>query len=71
MHTSVLMGNGYMEELEEGNPQKCFEMFRMIRPLLLHLVDELHGHGYLRDGQGDVGCTQVVAMILYIIGHNI
>ena len=49
MHTSVLTGNGYMEEVEEGNPKKCFEMFRMTRPLLLHLVNELRGHDYLRD----------------------
>ena len=59
-----------MEELEEGNPKKCFVMFCMTRPLLLHLVDELCGHGYLRDGQGDVNCTKVVAMFLYIISHN-
>ena len=70
MRTSVLTGNGYMEEMEEGNPKKCFELFRMTRPLLLHLVDELRGHGYLRDGQGDVVYTQAVAMFLYIIGHN-
>ncbi|KAK9997996.1 hypothetical protein SO802_017599 [Lithocarpus litseifolius] len=44
IRTSVLMGNRYMEELEESNPKKCFEMFRMTRPLLLHLVDELRGH---------------------------
>ena len=70
MHTSVLTGNGYMEQMEEGNPKKCFELFRMTRPLLLHLVDELRGHGYLRDEQGDVVYTQAVAMFLYIIGHN-
>ena len=50
MHTSVLTENGYMEEVEEGNPKKCFELFHMTRPLLLHLVDELHDHDYLRDG---------------------
>ena len=70
MRTSVLTGNGYMEQMEEGNPKKCFELFRMTRPLLLHLVDELHGHGYFRDGQGDVDSTQAVAIFLYIIGHN-
>ena len=70
MRTSVLTGNGYMEEMEEGNPKKCFELFRMTRPLLLHLVDELCSYGYLRDGQGGVVYTQAVAMFLYIIGHN-
>ena len=32
-------------------------MFHMIRPCLLHLVDELVGHGYLKEGQGDVDAT--------------
>ena len=50
MRTSVLTGNGYIEEMEEGNPKKCFELFHMTRPLLLYLVDELRGHGCLRDG---------------------
>jgi len=59
-----------MEELEEGNPKKCSELFHMTRQLLLHLVDELHGYGYLIDRQGDVACTQAVAMFLYIIGYN-
>ena len=70
MHANILTGNGYMEELEDSNPKKCFKMFRMTRPLLLHLVDELHGYGYLRDGQGDVDSMQTVAMFLYILGHN-
>jgi len=45
MRTSILMRDGYMEELKDGNPKKCFEMFRMTRSLLLHLVDELRGYG--------------------------
>ena len=59
-----------MEELEEGNPKKCFELFRMTHQLLLHLMDELRDYGYLLDGKGDVACTHAVAMFLYIIGHN-
>ncbi|KAK9995295.1 hypothetical protein SO802_019981 [Lithocarpus litseifolius] len=69
MHDSILTGQGYMEELD-SNPNKCFEMFHMTRPHLLHLVDELVNHGYLKEGQGDVDATQVVAM-LFILGHNI
>ena len=53
MRDSILMGQGYMDELD-SNPKKCFEMFRMTRLYLLHLVDELLGHGYLMEGQGDV-----------------
>ncbi|XP_065620330.1 uncharacterized protein LOC112003400 isoform X2 [Quercus suber] len=69
MRDSILTGQGYMDELD-SNPNKCFEMFRMTRPYLLHLVDELIGHGYLKEGQGDVDATQAVAMLLYILGHN-
>ena len=59
-----------MEELNKGNPLKCYEMFCTTRPFLLHLVDELSHHGNLKDRQGDVNATQVVAMVLYILGHN-
>ena len=57
MRTGILIGHGYMEELNKGNPLKCYEMFCKTRPLPLHLVDELSHHGYLRDGQGDVNAT--------------
>nr|POE92659.1 hypothetical protein CFP56_35202 [Quercus suber] len=59
-----------MDELD-SNPNKCFEMFRMTRPYLLHLVDKLVSHGYLMEGQGGVDATQAVAMLLYILDHNI
>ena len=52
MHTSMLTDSAYMDKLTEGNPLKCYEMFRMTRELLDHLMDELARHGYLRDGQG-------------------
>ena len=70
MRTSMLTESGYMDELYEGNPLKCYEMFRMTRPLLIHLMDKLNQHGYLRDGQGGVNATQEIAMLLYIFGHN-
>ena len=69
MHDSILTGQGYMDELD-SNPIKCFEMFRMTRRYLLHLVDELVGHGYLKEGHGGVDATQAVTMFLYILGHN-
>ena len=70
MRTSMLTGRTYMDEITEGNPTKCYEMFRMTPELLKHLVDELARHGYLRDRQGGVNATQAVAMLLYILGHN-
>ena len=47
MQTSMLTDKAYMDEVTEGNPAKCYEMFRMTPELLLHLVDELVQHGYL------------------------
>ncbi|KAK9986893.1 hypothetical protein SO802_031844 [Lithocarpus litseifolius] len=70
MRTSTLTGRAYMDEIIEGNPAKCYEMFCMTPELLEHLVDELARHGYLRDGRGGVNATQAVAMLLYILGHN-
>ena len=52
MHTSILTGSGYMDEVRDGNPQQCFEMFRMPLQLFYHLVDELKQHGYLKEGKG-------------------
>ena len=49
MQTSTLTGKAYMDEVTEGNPAKCYKTFRMTPELLLHLVDELVQHGYLRD----------------------
>ena len=49
MQTSMLTDKAYMDEVTEGNPAKCYKMFRMTPELLLHLVDELVQHGYLRD----------------------
>ena len=49
MQTSMLTDKAYMDEVTEGNPTKCYKMFRMTPELQLHLVDELVQHGYLRD----------------------
>ena len=70
MHASALTGKAYMDEVTEGNAMNCYEMFRMTPELLLHLMDELAQHGYLKDGRGEVNATQAVAMLLYVFGHN-
>ena len=70
MRTSALTGKAYMDEVTEGNPAKCYEMFRMTPELLLHLMDELAQHGYLRNRLGGVNATQAMAMLLYTLGHN-
>ena len=49
MRASTLTSKAYMDEVIEGNPAKCYKMFHMTPELLLHLVDELVQHGYLRD----------------------
>ena len=50
MRTSMLTDRGYMDKLYEGNPLKCYEIFRITRPLLIQLMEEFNRHGYLRDG---------------------
>ena len=70
MWDSALTNKAYMDKVTEGNPTKCYEMFHMKPELLLHLVDELAQHGYLRDGCGEMNATQAMAMLLYILGHN-
>ena len=70
MRTSALTGKAYMDEVTEGNPVKCYEMFRMTPELLLHLMDELAQHGYLRNRLGGVNATQAMAILLYTLGHN-
>ena len=70
MRASTLTSKAYMDEVTEGNAMNYYEMFHMTPELLLHLVDELAQHGYLRDGRGDVNATQAVAMLLYVLGHK-
>ena len=59
-----------MEEVRDGNPKQCFEMFCMSLQLFYHFVDELKWHGYLKEGKGHVDVQESVVMFLYIIGHN-
>jgi len=54
MSTSILTGSGYMDEVRDGNPQQCLEMFHMSLRLFYNLVDELKQHGYLKEGKGRV-----------------
>nr|POE98171.1 putative nuclease harbi1 [Quercus suber] len=70
MCTSILTCSGYMEEVRDGNPKQCFEIFRMSLQLFYHFVDELKQHGYLKEGNGRVDVQESVVMFLYIIGHN-
>ena len=59
-----------MEEVRDGNPKQCFEMFCMSLRLFYHFVDELKWHGYLKEGKGHVDVQESVVIFLYIIGHN-
>nr|POF00605.1 hypothetical protein CFP56_27678 [Quercus suber] len=70
MRTSILIGSGYMEEVRDGNPKQCLEMFRMSLRLFYHFVDELKWHGYLKEGKGRVDVQESVTMFLHIIRHN-
>ncbi|XP_023885850.1 uncharacterized protein LOC111997956 [Quercus suber] len=59
-----------MDEVRDGNPTNCHDMFRMTLDLFYHLVDELKQHGYLKKRKGRVDVQEAVAIFLYIVGHN-
>ncbi|KAL0002002.1 hypothetical protein SO802_015783 [Lithocarpus litseifolius] len=41
MCTSILSGNSYVHEVLEGNPQMCYDIFRMDKIIFRHLCNEL------------------------------
>nr|POF07294.1 hypothetical protein CFP56_45436 [Quercus suber] len=70
MRTGILNGKNYRAEVRDGNPTNCHKMFRMTLDFFYHLVDELKHHEYLKEGKGRVDVQELVAIFLYIVGHN-
>ena len=70
MHTSILSGKGYMDEVRDGNPTNCHDIFCMTLELFYHLMDELKQHWYLKEGKVRVDVQESVAIFLYIVSHN-
>nr|POE95371.1 hypothetical protein CFP56_22632 [Quercus suber] len=62
MRTSILSGKDYMDEVGDGNPTNCHDMFCMTLNLFYHLVDELKHHGYLKEEKRRVDMQEAIAI---------
>ena len=59
-----------MKEVLNGHPRVCYEMFCMDIDVLQHLCNELKRLQILKEDHDIVLLEELVAMFLYIIGHN-
>ena len=69
MCTSILSGRSYVIEVLEGNPQVCYDIFRMDKTIFRHLCNELKRH-LLEEDTGWVSVEKSVRTVLFIVGHN-
>nr|XP_023906296.1 uncharacterized protein LOC112018017 [Quercus suber] len=70
MCTSILTGRSYVIEILEGNPQVCYDIFRMDKTIFRHLCNELKRLHLLEEDTGIVLVEEAVATVLFIVGHN-
>ena len=70
MRTSKLSRDAFMKEVLNGHPRVCYEMFHMDIDVLRHLCNKLKRLRILMKDNGIVSVEELVAMFLYIIGHN-
>lgn len=67
--TSSQSGHAWVQEILQGHPQRCYDMFRMEKDIFLQLYDELVQHG-LRPTRR-TGIHEMVGMFLNIVGHRV
>ncbi|KAK9998164.1 hypothetical protein SO802_017767 [Lithocarpus litseifolius] len=70
MCTSILSGRSYVIEVLEGNPQVCYDIFRMDKTIFWHLCNELKWLHLLEEDIGIVLVEEAIGTVLFIIGHN-
>ncbi|KAL0008160.1 hypothetical protein SO802_009662 [Lithocarpus litseifolius] len=70
MCTSILSGKSYVKEVLEGNPQVCYDIFRMDKHIFKHLCNELRRLHLLEEDTGIVLAEESVGTLLFIVGHN-
>ena len=68
--TSILSGRSYMNKVLEGNPQVCYDIFRMDKTIFRHFCNELKWLHLLEEDTGIVSVEEAVGTVLFIIGHN-
>ena len=59
-----------MIEVLEGNPQVCYDIFRMDKTIFRHLCNELKRLHLLEEDTGIVSVEEAVGIVLFIVGHN-
>ena len=59
-----------MIEVLEGNPQVCYDIFRMDKTIFRHLCNELKRLHLLEEDTGWVSVKESVGTVLFIVGHN-
>ena len=67
--TSALTGSMWMQELEEGNPVRIYESFRMHRDVFFKLCTLLES--YSLKISRSVSVREQVAIFLFIVGQNV
>ncbi|KAL0009520.1 hypothetical protein SO802_011022 [Lithocarpus litseifolius] len=70
MCTSILIGNSYVHEVLEGNPQVCYDIFCMDKIIFRHLCSELKRLQLLKEDTGIVSVEEAIGVLLFIVGHN-
>ena len=70
MCSSLLSGKSYVQEVLEGNPQVCYDIFRMDVHIFKHLCNELKRLHLLEEDTGIMLVEESDVMLLYIVGHN-
>ncbi|KAJ8533606.1 hypothetical protein K7X08_006930 [Anisodus acutangulus] len=67
--SSELTGHAWVQEILQGNPTHCYEMFRMIKHTFNLLCTELVEHGLKSSNR--MGVEEIVAMFLVVVGHGV
>jgi hypothetical protein len=67
--TSELTGHSWVQEILQGNPTRCYEMFRMEKHIFNKLCTELVEHGL--KASKPMAVEEMVAMFLVIVGHGV
>ena len=70
MCSSLLSGKSYVQEILEGNPQVCYDIFRMDIHIFKHLCNELKRLHLLEEDIVIMSVEKSDGTLLYIVGHN-
>ena len=70
MCTIILSGKSYVQEVLEGNPQVCYDIFCMDIHIFKHLCNELKRLHLLEEDTVIMSVEKSDGTLLYIIGHN-